>query len=96
MTDSLSTFLVVYRYVDGMETRRTPYRQEHLRWLGELHAAGRLLLAGATREPVDTGVLIVTATDADAVRRLLADDPYAEAGLITATDVRPIGLAFGG
>ena len=96
MTDDRPTFLVIYRYVEDMENRRTPYRPEHLGWLGRLHEAGRLVLAGATREPVDTGVLIFRDDDADAVRQLLTEDPYAKAGLITGVEVRPIGLAFGG
>jgi uncharacterized protein len=96
MVQSMDTFMVTYRYVPGMEQRRTPHREAHLAWLREQAGAGRLLLAGATRDPVDTGLLLVRATDPEAVRRLLRDDPYAAANLIAGVTVRPIGLAVGG
>jgi uncharacterized protein len=90
------TFLVRYRYVPEMESRRTPHRTAHLEWLRRLFETGRLVLAGATLEPVDTGLLIFRADDTYAVRQLLLDDPYAHANLIVRVTVRPIGLAFGG
>jgi uncharacterized protein len=90
-----STFLVTYRYVPGMEERRTPHRAAHLEWLRELHAAGRLLLAGALQDPVDTGVLIFRAPDGYTVRQLLMQDPYARAELIVEVSVRPYGIAVG-
>lgn len=96
MTDSRLTFLVIYTYVADMEQRRAPHRQDHLAWLRDLVDGGTLLVAGATREPVDTGVLVVRAADVHEVRRLLLDDPYATANLISGVVVRPFGLAVGG
>jgi uncharacterized protein YciI len=96
MTDSRPTFVVTYRYVPDMETRRTPHRAEHLQWVRELAESGQLILAGATLDPVDTAILIFRAEDPYAVRRLLLEDPYAQANLIVAVSVRPIGLAVGG
>jgi uncharacterized protein len=80
----------------GHEQRRVPHRQDHLAWLRALADGGTLLLAGATREPADTGVLVVRAADVHEVRRLLLDDPYAAANLISGVVVRPLGLAVGG
>lgn len=96
MAEQQSTFMVTYTYVPGMAERRAPYRQDHLEWLRGLAAAGTLLLAGATLDPVDNGILFVRAADRHAVRRLLLDDPYAHADLITAVTVRPVGLVIGG
>jgi uncharacterized protein len=96
MADSEPTFLVIYTYVPDMEQRRTEYRQDHLAWLRGLVEAGRLVLAGATQDRVDTGVLVLRGADAYQVRRLLLDDPYAAANLILGVVVRPIGLAVGG
>jgi uncharacterized protein len=96
VTDELPTFLVIYTYVPDMEQRRTPHREEHLAWLRGLAGAGTVRVAGATSEPVDTGVLVVRAAGVHAVRRLLLDDPYAAANLITGVVVRPFGLAVGG
>jgi uncharacterized protein YciI len=92
----LPTFVVIYRYVPDIERRRVPYREEHLRWLHGMAEQGLVLLAGAVREPVDSAVLVVRATDLYAARRLLIDDPYAKANLITEVVARPIGLAIGG
>lgn len=96
MADDTSTFLVLYSYPQGMQERRMPYRQDHLGWLRGLAEAGTLVLAGATQDPVDTGVLVLRGTDVHEVRRLLLDDPYSAANLITGVVVRPIGLAVGG
>jgi uncharacterized protein YciI len=92
VADTPPTFLVIYSYVADMEQRRAPYREDHLAWLRKLADGGILLVAGATREPVDTGVLVVRAADVHEVRRLLLDDPYAAANLISGVVVRPFGL----
>ncbi len=92
----MSTFLVIYTYPPGMEDRRTPYRPDHLNWLRGLEAAGRMILAGAVQDPVDGGVLVMRGADAQDIRRLLMDDPYAVANLIVGVTIRPIGLAVGG
>jgi uncharacterized protein YciI len=92
----LPTFVVIYRYVPDMESRRTPHREEHLSWLRELAAQGLVVVAGAVQEPLDSAVLVVRGADLHDVRRRLIDDPYAKANLITEVVVRPIGLAVGG
>lgn len=96
MAENLPTFVVTYQYIPGMVERRTPYRQDHLAWLRGRAEEGRMILAGATLDPVDTAVLIVRGEDVHAVRRMLLDDPYAAANLIVGVTVRPIGLAIGG
>lgn len=96
MTETLPTFLVLYQYVPDMEQRRTPHRPAHLDWLRKQAEAGRLILAGATLDPVDTAVLVVRGEDVLAVRRMLLDDPYAAANLVVGVTVRPMGVAIGG
>jgi uncharacterized protein YciI len=96
MAENLASFLVMYHYVPDMETRRTPHRAAHLAWLKEHAAAGRLILAGAIQDPVDSAVLIFRGADILDIRRLLLDDPYAAGNLIDGLTVRPIGLAIGG
>ncbi|MGH3712765.1 MAG: YciI family protein [Micromonosporaceae bacterium] len=100
MAEPLPTFLVLYQYVPEMTERRAPHREAHLAWLhslaGQDSGPAQVLLAGATRDPVDTAVIVVRAADEYAVRRLLLDDPYAVANLITGVTVRPLGLAIGG
>ncbi|GLI02505.1 hypothetical protein Pa4123_77830 [Phytohabitans aurantiacus] len=95
MAETLPTFLVIYQYVPDMEQRRTESRPAHIAWLKERAEAGRLILAGATLDPVDSAVLIVRGEDILAVRRMLLDDPYAAANLIVGVTVRPMGVAVG-
>ena len=68
----LSTFIVNYRYVPEMESRRTPHREEHLAWLRGLAEQGLILLAGALQDPVDSAVLVVRAQDPYGAQTLLA------------------------
>lgn len=96
MTEQLPTFVVTYQYVPEMAERRTPHRQAHLDWLNEHAATGRLILAGAVQDPVDSAILVFRGADQHAVRRLLVDDPYAAANLIVGVTIRAIGLAIGG
>jgi uncharacterized protein YciI len=96
MAETLPTFLVMYQYVPDMEQRRTESRPAHLAWLKELAGAGRLILAGATLDPVDTAVLVFRGENILDVRRTLLDDPYAAANLIVGVTVRPMGVAVGG
>jgi len=96
MSEKLPMFLVTYSYVPDMENRRTPYRQDHLKWLQVEAEAGRMIFAGATGDPVDLAVLVVRGEDMHEVRRRMLEDPYSKAGLITAVTVRPFGLAVGG
>ena len=96
MAETLSTFLVLYHYPPDMAERRTPHREAHLAWLREHADAGRLIFAGATTDPVDTGVLVWRAESAHAVRQILLDDPYAKADLITGVTVRRMGVVVGG
>jgi len=92
----LSSFVVTYRYVPDIERRRAPHRDAHLAWLRELAEQGVVLLAGAVQDPVDSAVLVVRAADLHAARRLLIDDPYAKANLISEVMARPIMLVVGG
>lgn len=87
------TFAVRYEYVPDMESRRTPHRDGHLAFLRSAAEAGRLLLAGALTDPVDTGWLVVRAESEHAAYAMVHEgDPYANAGLIRSITVRPIAL----
>lgn len=96
MTDSRSTFLVLYTYVPDMEQRRTAHRADHLAWLRGLAEAGTMVFAGAVQDPVDTAVLVLRGENIHEVRRVLLDDPYALANLVVGVVVRPFGIAVGG
>jgi uncharacterized protein YciI len=84
------TFAVRYDYVPDMESRRDPHREGHLAFLRSAAEQGRLVLAGALTDPVDTGWLVVRAASEHAAYAMVHEDPYARAGLIRSITVRPI------
>jgi uncharacterized protein YciI len=47
-------------------------------------------------DPVDGAVFVFRADDRSAVERFVADDPYVEAGLVTAWTIRPWNVVIGG
>jgi len=79
--------LLVYDYVPDMAERRAPHREAHLELIRAYHADGRLVIAGGVGVPVHGGLLAFReALDAE---RFAAEDPYVEAGLVTASRVEP-------
>lgn len=76
---------------------RARTRERHLAYLDGAGAtvkiAGPLLDAGGVR-PVGS-LLLVEATDLAAAKAFAAADPYAEAGLFSAVDVKPWRLVVG-
>ena len=69
-------FILFYEVVKDHVTRRTPYREEHLRLLNEAHKRGELVMAGAFSEPVDRAALVFRSDDATVPTRFAEHDPY--------------------
>jgi uncharacterized protein YciI len=55
-------------------------QKEHLRYLFQLHAEGKLLINGPVDDPVLRGMSIFNTTDKEEVKRLSDRDPAVEAG----------------
>ncbi len=51
--DSRNYYALFYYVVDDFTSRRSPYRDDHLRLAREAHRRGELLLAGAFSDPPD-------------------------------------------
>lgn len=81
--------ILTYHYVPDILERRGPYRDEHLAILADLHAAGVLVMAGATGDPVDAAVFVFAGDDPQPARDWMAVDPYVAAGLVTAHTIVP-------
>jgi hypothetical protein len=56
------------------DPRRLAARPAHRQRLAELHAQGRLVMAGPWHD--DTGALLVFRADRDQVREIMNSDPY--------------------
>jgi uncharacterized protein len=85
MPESLK--VLVYDYVEDVLERRAPHREAHLALIGQWHADGRIVIAGATGDPV-SGALIVFRDDAD-IDAYLAADPYLPGGVVASHRVVP-------
>lgn len=82
----MAIFAVLYTYDDRIDLRDQE-RPAHRRYVRALADRGDVVAAG----PLDAGtggLLVVAAESPDAARDLLADDPFAVAGLIARTQVR--------
>jgi uncharacterized protein YciI len=76
-----STFLVLVNYTAPI-ARIDELLEKHRAWLDEHFATGTFLASGA-RVPREGGVVVARAESREAVETLIADDPFARAGVAT-------------
>jgi uncharacterized protein YciI len=92
----MRTFAVLATYVPDAVQRRATYRDAHLAYARSLQAAGTLVAAGAFADPVDGALLVYRAESREAVERIVAEDPYAKAGLWPEVTIREWTVVVGG
>lgn len=80
--------LLFYDVVDDYQTRRVPFRADHLAYAQAFVDRGQLLLGGALSDPVDGAVLLFQVDSAGEVEKFAAADPYVTHGLVTRWRVR--------
>jgi len=91
----MSVFAVHYTYDDRTD-RRDEVRPEHRAYLGRLLAEGAMLASGPYADDGAPGALLVfSAESAEEVDRLLEDDPFVRAGLVSERVVREWTQVFG-
>ncbi len=77
---------------------RLDTRPDHVAYLNDLTQKGILKFAGpfldADGKP-NGSLVSIEADNLDAAKAILAEDPYAKAGLFASTDVRPWNWVFG-
>lgn len=78
---------------DGADgpAKRDANRTAHLAYLEGLHADGRLVYGGPIRNEVDCSIgamLVFSAVDLAAARKIVADDPYVEGGVYADAELR--------
>lgn len=88
-------FALFYEVVDDFVSRRSAYREEHLRFAEEAHHRGEILLAGALTEPADRALLVFRVAERSIVEEFARNDPYVRAGLVTRWEVRPWAVVIG-
>ncbi len=88
-------FALIYYVVDGFVSRRTQFREEHLRLVGEANRCGELLLAGALGDPADRALLVFRTQDRSIAEDFARKDPYVINGLVTRWEVQPWAVVIG-
>lgn len=88
-------YALFYYVVDDFVSRRSPYRDEHLRLAREANRRGELLLAGALSDPADRALLVFRAPDRSVVEGFARNDPYVTSGLVTRWEVRSWAVVIG-
>jgi uncharacterized protein YciI len=88
-------FALFYHVVEDFVSRRSAYREEHLRLTREAHRRGDLVLAGALTDPADRALLVFRVADRSVVEDFARNDPYVVKGLVTRWEVRPWAVVIG-
>ena len=88
-------YALFYDVVDNFISRRSQYRDEHLRLAQEANRRGELLLAGVLSDPADRALIVFRAPDRSVVEDFARNDPYVTNGLVTRWEVRPWAVVVG-
>lgn len=88
-------YVLMYELVDDYLTRRTEFREEHLRRARELQAQGEIILAGAFSDPPDQALFVFHSNDTATAEKFAAHDPYVKHGLVKRWTVRPWTVVIG-
>jgi uncharacterized protein YciI len=89
-------YALFYELVSDYLTRRTAFRDHHLRYAGEAHARGELIMGGAFADPPDRALLVFHARDRGVVESFARNDPYVIEGVVTRWEVRSWTVVIGG
>jgi uncharacterized protein YciI len=81
-------------YSPDAAQRRAAVRYEHLIRIGQLQAAGTVLLAGAYAD-MSGSLVVVRAPDEAAALEIVKADVYTRSGVWTAFRARPMGVVVG-
>jgi uncharacterized protein YciI len=88
-------FALIYYVVDGFVSRRTAFREEHLRLVGKANQRGELILAGALGDPADRALLVFRTKDRSIAEDFARNDPYVINELVTKWEVQPWAVVIG-
>ena len=91
----MNYYALFYHLVEDYLSRRTRFREEHLRLAQEAYRRGQLLLAGALTDPADRALLVFRVADRSVVEQFARNDPYVTRGLVTKWEVRSWAVVIG-
>jgi hypothetical protein len=91
----MNYYALIYYVVEDYISRRSSYRDEHLRLAREANHRGELVLAGAFSDPADRALLVFRAPDKSVIEGFIKQDPYVINGLVTRWEIRPWTVVVG-
>jgi hypothetical protein len=91
----MNYYVLIYHLVDDYMTRRTQFREEHLKMAKELNQKDELILAGAFSGPPYKALLIFRVNDKSVIEEFIKKDPYVKNGLIAKWEIRPWTVVIG-
>jgi uncharacterized protein YciI len=91
----MNYYALFYYVVDDYVTRRSPFREEHLRLARESLERGELQLGGALGDPVDGALLVFRAPNKGIVEKFVHSDPYVRNSLVTRWEIRLWAVVVG-
>jgi hypothetical protein len=92
---SMNYYALFYYVVDGFSSRRSAYREDHLRLAREANRRGELLLAGALSDPADRALLVFRVPTKSVVEDFARNDPYVINRLVSRWEVRSWNVVIG-
>jgi uncharacterized protein len=92
----MNYYALLYDLVQDHETRRLPYREEHLQRIREARSRGELVMAGAFADPMDRALLVFRAPARADVEEFVRNDPYVNNGLVPRWEIREWTVVVGG
>lgn len=88
-------FALCYDFVEDFITRRTPFREEHLRLARESRARGELIFAGALTDSPAGALIVFNCADVTPVENFARNDPYVRNGIAKSWKARPWTVVVG-
>ena len=91
----MNYYVLIYHYVDDYMTRRSQFREEHLKLATTSNKSGEMILAGAFSDPPDKALLIFHVADKSIIEDFIKKDPYVQNGLVTKWEIREWTVVIG-
>lgn len=88
-------YLLHYKYVDNIISKREPFRDKHLGILKSMQDNGECILAGAVGEPIFGATFVFKVNSEDDVLLFVDSDPYVANNLVTEFTIQPWTVAVG-
>ncbi|MBI4473898.1 MAG: hypothetical protein HY646_14620 [Acidobacteria bacterium] len=88
-------FVLIYDVVDDFASKRTPFREEHLRFVREAHERGDIVMAGALGDPIKHALIVFRPDGQSAAEAFAKADPYVTNGIVTKWEVLPWNVVVG-